>query len=103
MARGRRVTDVEGFVLGRLTLDLYPLQSRTPLEEVETFQRFVGGFGGNVGTGLARLGVRTAVLSGVGDDALGRFLVRALDAEGIDTRWIVTHPTLRTALAFAEL
>jgi 5-dehydro-2-deoxygluconokinase len=97
------VKDVEAFVLGRLTMDLYPLQTRTPLEDVETFQRSVGGFGGNVGTGLARLGVRTAVVSGVGDDGLGRFLVRALGSEGIDTSWIVVHPTLRTALAFCEL
>jgi 5-dehydro-2-deoxygluconokinase len=103
MAGGRRVTDVQAFVLGRLTMDLYPLQARTPLDEVETFQRSVGGFGGNVGTGLARLGVRTAVLSGVGDDGLGRFLVRALAAEGIDTSAIVVHPSLRTALAFCEL
>ena len=95
--------DVEAFVLGRLTMDLYPLQARTPLEDVETFQRSVGGFGGNVGTGLARLGVRTAVVSGVGDDGLGRFLVRALGSEGIDTSSIVVHPTLRTALAFCEL
>lgn len=94
---------VEAFVLGRLTMDLYPLQARTPLEDVETFQRSVGGFGGNVGTGLARLGVRTAVVSGVGDDGLGRFLVRALASEGIDTSCIVVHPTLRTALAFCEL
>jgi 5-dehydro-2-deoxygluconokinase len=95
--------DVQAFVLGRLTMDLYPLQARTPLEDVETFRRSVGGFGGNVGTGLARLGVRTAVLSGVGDDGMGRFLVRALESERIDTSWIVVHPTLRTALAFCEL
>ena len=42
-------------------------------------------------------------MSGVGDDGLGRFLVRALGSEGIDTSWIVVHPTLRTALAFCEL
>jgi 5-dehydro-2-deoxygluconokinase len=97
------VTDVQAFILGRLTMDLYPLEARTPLEEVETFKRSVGGFGGNVGTGIARLGVRTAVLSGVGDDGIGRYLVAALAAEGIETRWIVVHPSLRTALAFCEL
>jgi 5-dehydro-2-deoxygluconokinase len=97
------VTGVEAFVIGRLTMDLYPLRPNTPLEDVESFQRSVGGFGGNVGTGIARLGVRTAVISGVGDDGLGRYLVRALASEGIDTRWIVIHPYLRTALAFCEL
>ncbi len=48
----------DAIVLGRLVTDLYPLQSQTPLEEVRTFERFTGGYGGNVGIGLARLGVR---------------------------------------------
>jgi 5-dehydro-2-deoxygluconokinase len=90
-------------VLGRVLADLYPLQSETPLDEVRTFERFVGGYGGNVSTGLARMGVRTAVISGVGDDGHGRFITRTLAAEGVDTSGIVVHPTLRTALAFAEL
>jgi 5-dehydro-2-deoxygluconokinase len=94
---------IEAFVLGRVLADLYPLQSETPLEDVRTFERFVGGYGGNVGIGLARLGVRTAVISGVGDDGHGRFIGKTLAEEGVDTRWLVTHPSLRTALAFAEL
>lgn len=92
----------EAFVLGRVGADLYPLQLETPLEEVRTFERFVGGFAGNVATGLARLGVRTAILSAVGDDGHGRFIRRTLEAEGVDVRGLGTHPTLRTALAFCE-
>ena len=64
----------------------------TPLEEVRTFERFMGGYGGNVGIGLARLGVRTAVVSGVGDDGHGRAIIRTLAAEGVDTRWLVGPP-----------
>lgn len=94
---------VEVFILGRVLADLYPLQSDTLLEDVRTFERFVGGYGGNVGIGLARLGVRTAVLSGVGDDGHGRFIAKTLAAEGVETRWLVTDPVYRTALAFAEL
>ena len=93
---------VDAYVVGRLSADLYPLQISTPLEEVQTFERFVGGFAGNVGTGLARLGVKTAVVSAVGDDGHGRFIRRFLSDEGVDVRWIGTHPTLRTALAFCE-
>ncbi|MBX3030617.1 MAG: 5-dehydro-2-deoxygluconokinase [Chloroflexi bacterium] len=96
-------TPPDAVVLGRVLADLYPLQSRTPLEDVRTFERFVGGYGGNVGTGLARMGVRTVVVSGVGDDGHGRFITRALAAEGVDTSGIVVHPSLRTALAFCEL
>lgn len=97
------VPSVEAVVFGRVLADLYPLQSQTPLEEVRTFERFVGGYGGNVGIGLARMGVRTMVVSGVGDDGHGRSITRTLTAEGVDTSAIVVHSTLRTALAFAEL
>jgi 5-dehydro-2-deoxygluconokinase len=94
---------IEAFVLGRLLADIYPQQIKTPLEDVRTFERFVGGFAGNVGIGLARLGVRTAVLSGVGDDGHGRFLMKTLQREGVETRWIRVDPVLRTALAFCEM
>jgi len=93
---------VDAFVIGRLSADLYPLQINTPLDEVRTFERFVGGFAGNVATGLARLGVKVAIISGVGDDGHGRFVRRFLSDEGVDVRWLQTHPTLKTALAFCE-
>ncbi len=92
----------DAYVIGRLSADLYPLQINTPLEDVRTFERFVGGFAGNVATGLARLGVKTAIVSAVGDDGHGRFVRRFLSDEGVDVRWLGTHPTLRTALAFCE-
>lgn len=93
---------VSAFVLGRVGVDLYPQQLATPLEDVRGFDKFVGGFAGNLATGLARLGVSTAVISAVGDDGHGRFVRRFLKAEGVDVRWLGTHPSLRTALAFCE-
>jgi 5-dehydro-2-deoxygluconokinase len=93
---------VDAYVLGRVGADLYPLQLNTPLEEVRTFEKFVGGFAGNVSTGLARLGVRTGIISAVGDDGHGRFIRRFLEAEGVDCAALHVHPTLRTALAFCE-
>jgi 5-dehydro-2-deoxygluconokinase len=93
---------VDAYVLGRVGADLYPLQLRTPLEEVRTFERFVGGFAGNVSTGLARLGVRTGIVSAVGDDGHGRFIRRFLETEGVDCAALHVHPKLRTALAFCE-
>jgi 5-dehydro-2-deoxygluconokinase len=89
-------------VVGRLLADIYPNQLRTPLSEIESFTRFVGGFAGNVATGLARLGVATAILSRVGDDGHGEFCRAFLEREGVDTTWLGVDPTYRTGLAFCE-
>jgi 5-dehydro-2-deoxygluconokinase len=89
--------------MGRVLLDLYPEQAECALEDVESFRQYAGGFATNVATGLARLGVRTAVFSAVGDDGHGRLIRRFLERQGVDCRWLGTHPTLRTALAFCEL
>src|SRR5688572_14542496 len=62
---------IEAVVMGRVGIDLYPNELRTPLREVRTYTRFVGGFAGNLSTGLARLGVATAIVSRVGDDPHG--------------------------------
>jgi 5-dehydro-2-deoxygluconokinase len=88
--------------MGRLCADLYPEQLRTPLSEVETYRRFVGGFAGNVATGLARLGVACSIVSAVGDDGHGEYVRTYLEREGVDCSRLGTHPTLRTALAFCE-
>jgi 5-dehydro-2-deoxygluconokinase len=88
--------------MGRLCADLYPEQLETPLSQVETYRRFVGGFAGNVATGLARLGVACTIVSAVGDDGHGEYVRTYLEREGVDCGHLGTHPTLRTALAFCE-
>src|SRR5207247_311182 len=75
---GSMPIQMDAYVFGRLSADLYPLQINTPLEEVRTFERFVGGFAGNVATGLARLGVAVAIVSAVGEDGHGHFVRRFL-------------------------
>ena len=89
-----RVTggSVQAFVLGRVARTCTRCRRARRWRTSRRSRRFVGGFGGNVGTGLARLGVRTAVVSGVGDDGLGRFLVRALAAEG-DRHAMASRPS----------
>jgi 5-dehydro-2-deoxygluconokinase len=94
---------LEALVTGRVALDLYPEQSRRALEDVETFRQYAGGFASNVATGLARLGVRTAVFSAVGDDGHGRHIRRFLEGEGVDCGWLATDAERRTALAFCEI
>ncbi|GAC1654905.1 MAG: 5-dehydro-2-deoxygluconokinase [Gemmatimonadaceae bacterium] len=94
---------IEALVTGRAGLDLYPEQYEVPLEDVKTFRQYAGGFAVNVATGLARLGVRTAIHSSVGNDGHGRHIRRFLEHEGVDCAWLGTDPTLPTALAFCEI
>ena len=90
-------------VLGRVGIDLYPNQLRTPLREVRTYTRFVGGFAGNVATGLARLGLAPAIVSRVGPDPHGEFVRDFLTAEGVDVRFLAVDEHLMTPPTFCEV
>jgi 5-dehydro-2-deoxygluconokinase len=94
---------IEAVVVGRVGVDLYPNQLRTPLREIRTYTRFVGGFAGNVSTGLARLGVRTAIVSRVGDDGHGEFVRSFLAGEGVDVRFLAVDPDWLTPPTFCEI
>jgi 5-dehydro-2-deoxygluconokinase len=94
---------VEVVVMGRLSADLYPTQIRTPLREQRNFTRYVGGFAGNVCTGLARLQVRTAIVSKVGNDGHGEFIRDFLSLEGVDDRWLGIDRTVNTPIVFCEI
>ena len=72
-------------------LALFVAQQPGDLADVASFQRFAAGAELNVATGLARLGLRVAYLSKLGDDSFGRFVSRTVDAEGIDARYLLTH------------
>jgi 5-dehydro-2-deoxygluconokinase len=94
---------IDAVVIGRVGVDLYPNELSTPLRDVRTFTRFVGGFAGNVATGLARLGVSTAIVSRVGDEGHGEFVRDWLAREGIDVRFLRTDPHWPTPPTFCEV
>jgi 5-dehydro-2-deoxygluconokinase len=94
---------IEAVVMGRVGIDLYPDQIETPLSQVRTFTRFVGGFAGNVATGLARLGVRTAIVSRVGAEGHGDYVRGWLAGEGVDVRFLATDPDWLTPPTFCEV
>jgi 5-dehydro-2-deoxygluconokinase len=89
--------------MGRVGVDLYPNELRTPLRAVRTFTRYVGGFAGNVATGLARLRVGTAIVSRVGDDGHGEFVRDFLERERVDTRFLAVDPYWQTPPTFCEV
>jgi len=89
--------------MGRLSADIYPAQIRTPLREQRNYVRYVGGFAGNVSTGLARLQVRTAIVSKVGNDGHGEFIRDFLSREGVDVRWLGIDHSLNSPVVFCEI
>jgi 5-dehydro-2-deoxygluconokinase len=84
--------------VGRAAVDLYGQQEGCRLEDVQTFAKYVGGSSGNLATGLARLGVRSAMLTRVGNDHMGRFVREQLQREGVDVRAVRTDPDRLTGL-----
>ncbi|ARY45297.1 bifunctional 5-dehydro-2-deoxygluconokinase/5-dehydro-2-deoxyphosphogluconate aldolase [Brucella melitensis] len=84
--------------IGRSSVDLYGAQIGGLLEDMASFNKYVGGSPTNIATGTARLGLRSALITRVGDEHMGRFLLRELEREGVDTRGIVTDPERLTAL-----
>jgi 5-dehydro-2-deoxygluconokinase len=89
--------------MGRVGVDLYPLQSGVPLAEVRTFAKSLGGTATNVAVGASRYGHRAAVITKVGDDPFGVYVRTALRGFGVDPRYVGTDPKLRTPVVFTEL
>ncbi len=89
--------------IGRSGVDVYPLQVGVGLEDVETFGKFLGGSAANVAVAAARLGSRTALISGAGDDPFGRFVRNELARLGVDNRYVTTHGEFPTPVTFCEI
>ncbi|KGJ10822.1 5-dehydro-2-deoxygluconokinase (plasmid) [Paracoccus versutus] len=84
--------------LGRSSVDLYGQQVGGRLEDMGSFAKYIGGSPTNIACGTARLGLRAAVITRVGDEHMGRFIREQLAREGVDTRGVATDPERLTAL-----
>jgi 5-dehydro-2-deoxygluconokinase len=84
--------------LGRLAVDLYAQQPGARLEDATSFAKYLGGSSANAAFGATRLGLSTAMLSRVGDDHMGRFLLETLSREGCDISHVQIDHERLTAL-----
>jgi 5-dehydro-2-deoxygluconokinase len=89
--------------MGRLGIDLYPLQSGVRLGSVTSFGRFLGGSAANVAVAAARHGRSTALISRTGADDFGRFLREELERLGVSSEFISTVEGLPTPITFCEI
>jgi 5-dehydro-2-deoxygluconokinase len=84
--------------IGRASVDLYGQQIGTRLEDVDSFAKSVGGCPTNIAVGTARLGLKSALITRVGNEQMGRFIREQLIREKVETRGIATDPDRLTAL-----
>ena len=89
--------------LGRLAVDLYAQQFGSRLEDARSMAMYLGGSSGNLAFGVARLGLKSAMLSRVGNEQMGRFLTETLAQEGCDTSQVQVDPERLTALVLLGL
>jgi 5-dehydro-2-deoxygluconokinase len=83
--------------IGRSSIDLYAHEIGRPMADVRSFDAYVGGCPTNVSVGTRRLGLRSALLTAVGDDQVGDFVTAFLDREQVETRFIPRKPGRRTS------
>jgi len=93
----------EVMTMGRVGVDIYPLQVGVGLDEVETFGKYLGGSATNVAVAAARHGRRSAVVTRTGADPLGRFVHRALREFGVDDAHVLDVPGLPTPVTLCEV
>ena len=84
--------------IGRSSVDLYGAQIGGRLEDMGSFDKYIGGSPTNIACGTSRLGLRSAVITGVGDEHMGRFIIEQLQREGVETEGVKIDPDRLTAL-----
>ena len=84
--------------IGRSSVDLYGQQIGGRLEDMASFSKAVGGCPTNIAIGTARLGLKSAVITRVGDEQMGRFILEQLQREGVETSGVVVDPKRLTSL-----
>ncbi len=96
-------TQLDVITIGRSSVDLYGQQIGSRLEDIDTFAKSVGGCPSNIAIGTARLGLKSGVITRVGDEQMGRFIKEQMIREGVSTKGIVTDPDRLTALVILSV
>jgi len=88
---------------GRIRVDLYAEQIGSPLSSVESFAKYVGGSAANICVGCARLGLRTAMLTVVGNEDFGKVVLATLERGGVWTSLVQVEDARSTAVVALAL
>ena len=83
--------------MGRSSIDLYANDVGSPFVDIKSFAAYVGGSPTNISVGGRRLGLKTALLTGLGNDPVGDFILNFLNNEGVETKYTPRKPGHRTS------
>lgn len=89
--------------IGRVGVDIYPLQTGVGLEDVTTFGKFLGGSATNVAVAAARHGLKSAVITRTGEDPFGKFVHNELVRLGVSDSFVSSVKGLNTPVVFCEI
>jgi 5-dehydro-2-deoxygluconokinase len=89
--------------IGRCSVDLYGQQIGSRLEDVTSFAKSIGGCPSNIAIGTARLGLKSGLITRVGDEQMGRFVKEQMAREGVALDGIVTDPKRLTSLVLLSV
>jgi 5-dehydro-2-deoxygluconokinase len=89
--------------IGRCSVDLYGQQIGSRLEDVASFAKSIGGCPSNIAIGTSRLGLRSGLITRVGDEQMGRFVKEQMAREGVALDGIVTDPKRLTSLVLLSV
>jgi 5-dehydro-2-deoxygluconokinase len=97
------LTTLDVITMGRCSVDLYGQQIGSRLEDIASFAKSVGGSPTNIAIGTSRLGLKTGLITRVGDEQMGRFVLEQLAREGVATKGVVTDKNRLTALVLLSV
>lgn len=103
MTTGAAATGHDLVAIGRVGVDLYPLQDGLGLEQVSTFGKYLGGSATNVAVAAARYGLDSLIVTRTGDDPFGRFVRSEVARLGVDASAVTSVAGLKTPVTFCEI
>ena len=97
------LTPFDVLTIGRVGVDIYPLQDGVGLEDVSTFGKYLGGSATNVAVAAAKHGLRSAVITRTGNDPFGRYIHQELVRLGVSDEYVSGVAGLNTPVVFCEI
>jgi len=97
------MAELDVITIGRSSVDLYGQQIGSRLEDIASFAKSVGGCPSNIAIGTARLGLRSGLITRVGDEQMGRYIKEQMSREGVSLNGIVTDRERLTSLVLLSV